>query len=93
MRPTAAKVTQVTGGELLFTGLKGTPGYGQAKFQMVWWERRGRGDLQPRIDGRVRCPLLVLQSRGLELVALFPFDTLGGAGRFPSQSESEPRHG
>jgi len=32
MRPTAAKVTQVTGSELLLIGLKNTPDNRQAKF-------------------------------------------------------------
>jgi hypothetical protein len=92
MRPTAAKVTQVTGSELLLIGLKNTPDTGRPNFKSFGGRDAAGGNLQPRIEGRVRCSLLVLQSCGHELVALFPLDTLGGVGRFPSQSESEPRH-
>jgi hypothetical protein len=97
MRPTAAKVTQVTGSEWLSIAMKDgqdrgagqilNGSVGQAATGRIFWT-----NLQPGIDCRV-CSLLVLQSCGLELVALVPFDTLGGAGRFPSQSESEARHG
>ena len=93
MRPTAAKVTQVTGSELLLNGSEKYAGHtGRPNFRSFGGRDAAGGNLQPRIEGRVRCWLLVLQSCGLELVALFPLDTLGGAGRFPSQSESEPRH-
>src|SRR5271169_5669920 len=36
---------------------------------------------------------LTLRPRRLELIALLPFDQFGQASGFPSQRESEPRHG
>jgi hypothetical protein len=89
MRASGAKVTQVTGTEWLAIWMKGT----KVQDFKSFGGRGAAGGIFDRDDFRVGGWLLVLQSCGLELVALFPLDPLGGIGRFPSQSESEPRHG
>jgi hypothetical protein len=93
MRPTVAKVTQVTGSELLSIGVENTQDTGSSNFKSFGGRDAAGGIFNRENRLQSRCSLLPLQSCSLELVALFPLDPLGGAGRFPSQSESEPRHG